>query len=379
MRSVRWLSASLGLCILIGLCTLTVPARGQFSVPKDAKLDAKEPTSEAKIKLGEMQRGTLRVKGPDAKSNLAILKQNAQFYVYRITYPEYYEPISSGDLKARPENKSVEGLIKELSSTLLFPVPENNAKFSTDQGDFIVEYGAALDEAIRTVLSKNPPILVRVNTARLLATASKSGAPAFAKTIGDLLTHKFFKIGDKFVQTPPEVYFHAIRAAEGLLGSYHPVWHLDPSKLTRHALKDDDLIPLVKIIMDIVQNGPTIMASAYSGEPVPPKLTPTPMQPRLTRRILYLPRRQPSRWCQRSNRAQLEFWNRKASQKISCWSTRCTVARRCEHSPRCGSMSLPPIHPTRFVQPSFSPKWPYRISPSPLPLRKLRCVKRSSA
>jgi hypothetical protein len=127
-------------------------------------------------------------------------------------------------------------------------------------------------------LSKNPPILVRVNATRLLAVAAKSGAPAFAKTIGDLLTHKFFKIGDKFVQTPPEVYFHAIRAAEGLLGSYHPVWHLDPAKLTRHALKDDDLIPLVKILMDIVQNGPTIMASAYAGDPVPPKLA-SPIQP----------------------------------------------------------------------------------------------------
>jgi hypothetical protein len=277
MRSVRWSCFSAFLAIASALCWVSQPATAQFGLVKGSKLiEAKEPTSDAKIKFGEMQRGSLRVKGADQKSNLAILKLNAQYYVYRVTYEEYYDVLSSGDLKARPENKSVEGLNKDLLSSILIPAPDNNPKFSIDQGDFIFEYGAALDEAFRTVLSKNPPVLIRTNAARMMATAAKSGAPAHAKTITELLTHKFFKVGEKFVQTPPEVYYYALKAAENLLAAYHPVWHLDPAKLTRHSLKEDELIPFVKLIEEIVLNGPTVMDKAYTPEVTPTLQSPSP-------------------------------------------------------------------------------------------------------
>ena len=58
--------------------------------------------------------------------------------------------------------------------------PGINAKLNFDQYDYIDEFGKALNATIAEVLKMEAPAPQRVNAARMLVLAAKSGAPAHA-------------------------------------------------------------------------------------------------------------------------------------------------------------------------------------------------------
>ena len=85
--------------------------------------------------------------------------------------------------------------------------------------------------------------------------AARSGAPAHAKTITELLTNQFFKADGKPTETPPDVLFWALKAAENLLAASDPC-ALGTPNAARHTVQDEDLVPLVRALNDIVLKNP---------------------------------------------------------------------------------------------------------------------------
>ena len=124
------------------------------------------------------------------------------------------------------------------------------------------------------MFAKNPPAIIRVNAARLHAEGAKSGAPAFGKSVMAMLTNTYFKDkAGKPVATPPEVFFYALRAAENLLAAYDPTV-LVGQFASRHSLPDAELVPLVKLLEEMVVKGPPVADKAApatvdaSGRPI---------------------------------------------------------------------------------------------------------------
>ncbi len=276
MPSSRVRSALLTLG-LFGLAALT-PAAAPGQSATDLKPFRMEPplvSSASQIRVGDLASGKVKVKGPDLAANRAALQEVANNRVYKVTFESFYSQPDTGELRPRTGEQNLETLFADLRTYVLVPTPERDlSRLTPDQGDFIVEFGAAVDRAVAAVFAKNPPAVIRVNAARLLAEGAKSGAPAFGKSVMAMLTNTYFKDkAGKPVATPPEVFFYALRAAENLLAAYDPTV-ITGTFATRHSLPDAELVPLVKLLEEMVVKGPPVADKAApatvdaSGRPI---------------------------------------------------------------------------------------------------------------
>ncbi len=269
----RLLTSTLGALGLAGLVALTPPgAAGQSGADlKPYRMTAASPTGAKQTRMNEMMTGKVRVKGPDLATNRATLQEFANSRVYPVTFESYYTQSEAGELKPRTGEQNLDVLFGDLRSYLLVPTPDRDLpKMSADQGEYVVEFGVALDQAVGAVFAKNPPAIIRVNAARLLAEAARSGAPAFGKTVLAMLTNTYFKDKPatdktaKVVETPPEVLFYALRAAENLLAA-HDTSALGSQFSTRHSLPDAELVALVKVLEEMVVKGPPVAGKAAAA------------------------------------------------------------------------------------------------------------------
>jgi hypothetical protein len=103
----------------------------------------------------------------------------------------------------------------------------------------------------------------------MLAVATRSGAPAHAKLIQELLTNQFYKAGDKPVQTPPELLYYTLKAAEGLLAAYDPLAQALPNSY-RHSVPEVELVPLLKALEEMVLKNPPVADRAAELNPDKP-------------------------------------------------------------------------------------------------------------
>lgn len=249
---------------------------------KPYRMDAKGPTGavlenlpgDAIIKMSALKEGKVRTRGPDETANRELFRQVAQFYVFKVTHDQYYAVSDSGELKSKTADQRLELVLEELENRLLIPSPD--VRISGDQMDFIADFGTALDAAVVAVLkNKTPPAIIRLNATRMLALAAKTGAPAHGKTILALLTGKFYKPDGTAADTPPEVLYHTLRAAEGFFAANDPRQFGTP-RAGYHWLMyrgDDlpDLLALIKALEAMALNGPPIGDKAYLP-PVNPAL-----------------------------------------------------------------------------------------------------------
>lgn len=267
---------------LVGLTTLTPSAApGQSATDlKPFRMEAQNVSSNSQIRMGDLASGKVKVTGPDLAANRAVLQEVANNRVFKVTYESFYTLPETGELKPRTGDQNLQVLLDDLRTYVLVPTPERDlARLTRDQGDFIVEFGAAVDRAVAAVFAKNPPAVIRVNAARLLAEGARSGAPAYGKSVMAMLTNTYFKDkpasdkSAKSVATPPEVFYYALRAAENLLAAYDPTV-LVGQFATRHSLPDAELVPLVKLLEEMVVKGPPVADMAApattdaSGRPI---------------------------------------------------------------------------------------------------------------
>lgn len=289
MTQNRWRSfAVLTSSFLLGVVLIT-SAAGQTSTNlKDYRLEPKQPAGELLTKMIDLRTGRVRVKGPDYEANKQIIQQYAQFLIYRATFESYYNLPETGELKPRTSEQNFDNVISDLNSQILVPTPEGDLKKLTlIQAEYIDEFAEQIEKAVAAVFAKNPPAIIRVNTARLFALAAKSGAPAHAKTVIAMLNNTYFKVAGKATETPPEVLYYALKAAENLLASHDPK-ALFSDQASRHSLVPADLTALVKILEELVVKGPNVsdkvapILTDPSGMPIalpptqPPEATVTP-------------------------------------------------------------------------------------------------------
>jgi len=254
MRSETTVRAWGALAILTLIAGIAPAQRPIDKLLADYKKSA-QSTPNDEQRIAEMRDGKYLLTKPTA-ADKAVLKSKAEVLIYRITWPEYHSVLNEGsELKAQANDKSMTALINDLGRWIHTPtsVPKPNVS----QLDYIRELGAALDQAILTVLTdKSPPPMLRISAMRMLVAAAESGAPAHWITVHKMLTDP---------KTAPEVLYYAIRAAEALLSSYEPSragW------IGANAFADEKIVvEIVRALENIVLKGPPVLDKVYiSGD-----------------------------------------------------------------------------------------------------------------
>jgi hypothetical protein len=276
-RSRRIVSAGLLLCC--GILLFPDSTRGQAPVTKKSANIRKEGyvSGDARGRVNAMRDGKIQFNNPNTiEGYRRDLKQMAEFLAFRVTHDEYYKPTMetrTGELRPPAADSTIQYVLEDLDRYVLKPAP--GIKFVTEQADYIKEFGVAIDAAIRQVLPPFAPeyatrrdlAVMRVNAARMLAIAAKSGAPAHAPTILQVL---------KDEKTPPEVLFYGIQAAENLLSAYDILKFGDRFQ-AQHTIGDDQLYELAKVLQTIVEwdRAPWMKATAEAAAN-PPESAPNP-------------------------------------------------------------------------------------------------------
>lgn len=204
---------------------------------------------ESRVRAVSMMQGRTTFKGADEARNKADLVIMAKALVYPVTDLSYYSapevnPKKPTELTPVPPELTIKSRIEDLDKFIL--KPGKDSKLNFDQHDYLVEFGVALDTVFKEILKADSSPPVRVNAAIMLATAAKSGAPAHAAMITDLIANP---------DTRPEILIHALKAAEHLLSAYDP--RLSGSlNFGDHTIKGTELLKLV-VALDKVINRQT--------------------------------------------------------------------------------------------------------------------------
>lgn len=182
---------------------------------------------------------------PPAELNQAkeVFAAYAKYQAELISAPAIYRATAEFSPDPRNPIPTLESINSDLERNLLIPTP--TGKVGADQADYIRELGAALDAALKKVIEEGPvneyAQIVKINAARLLATAAKSGAAAHYPTVSALL---------KNPGTPPEVKVYLLKAAEHLLSAYDI--NVQTTHKRDHSARPKELFDLIQAIEDVI-------------------------------------------------------------------------------------------------------------------------------
>lgn len=253
--------------------------RRRAVVPLDSfKLPQPGNIGNARTAVSDMRDGKRLVLDPStkkvARENVDALNIMAKSFVYVLTDKVYYiqpEPVRN-ELKPTPPELTLQSRFDEAERFIL--VPTWGRKLTIDQADYIVAFGEAMDAAILDILQPKPakagdppppvPEIMQINAARMLAMAARSGAPAHYPTILNLL---------KNPDTDPAILIYAIKAAEGLIAAFNPVF-VNDIKYPLHTIKDAEMVKLVEALDVLVKR-----TKPYGYQPPPSNLPPAPLPP----------------------------------------------------------------------------------------------------
>jgi hypothetical protein len=145
-------------------------------------LDAKELKGDERTTFNKLRDGNIDVK-PDHQS---VLAKAAQWYVFRVTWPQYQR-------KSLPES-SDRMTMNDIVNDCTRQIPERSKMLPKGDGrnrqfKYIAEYGEEVTKACDEVL-KNPMPIARVNAARILAHLGKTGPEKAADPLLRILKDK---------------------------------------------------------------------------------------------------------------------------------------------------------------------------------------------
>lgn len=232
------------LAVAVAALAASGTAAAQPAKPADPFRKEVSVSGEVRTRVNEFREGKRNFgeKDADKEAMRRDLDAVARSVVYPLTHAERYkqsEPFK-GELRPTNFDQTLEDVFQNAERFILKPSPSN--RMTQDQGDYILEFGKAMDRTLQTVLTPTAPDYIRVNAARMLAVASKSGAEAFGPTILKLLNDP---------KTRPEVLIWTLRAAENLLGAYH-TRYLPEVYYYRHTVPDDVLHDLILVLEKVV-------------------------------------------------------------------------------------------------------------------------------
>ena len=243
-RSVYWTLLAVG-----GFALLPTVASGQGPGPLPKKPDTSRVTE-----LHDQPRGGIpKAELKDAREHFAKL---AKFYADTIAHPDVWK--ASQDFKV--ENPNVlrpptidgpDGLLRDLDRYLIEYTPGSKGS-NLEPIDYIREFGAALDAALKNLIETHPELVVKVNAARVLAHVARTGAPAHYATITTLLSN---------ANTPTGVRNYLFLAAGSLLSAYDP----NEPKLRKHSGDPVAVGALLKVLDDAVVT-PSMLLTGLPAE-----------------------------------------------------------------------------------------------------------------
>jgi hypothetical protein len=185
----------------------------------------------------------------DAKKAQPVFTRFAEYHAKLISSPAVYR--AGLDFRPDPKVPSLDKIVDDLTGRIA--VPEIGSRTGTEQVEYIKGLGAALDAALVKVIDQqDADPIVRINAARLLAVAARSGAPAHYPSVTRLIADR---------KTPPEVKFYILKAADGLLAAYDPAASILDQQTKealyqsrKHSAPLADVTKLVKEVEQAVLN-----------------------------------------------------------------------------------------------------------------------------
>jgi hypothetical protein len=120
------------------------------------------------------------VEGAETEKNRELIAKAARWYAFRHTLPDVYENKLDDNLK-------LFNVLKQANVQLLLKDTGEKKEIKPEQEPFLKEYSKEFINCLREVLAKNPTLVVRVNTARLLAAVATAGQEEVADTCLDLI------------------------------------------------------------------------------------------------------------------------------------------------------------------------------------------------
>lgn len=206
---------------------------------------------ESNDQLEKLREGVI----PLTDAGKTAIREKARSIVFKVTEPEYHEPVREKDDAIRPRDpaKTVDKLIDEVERLNIAYTDWN--RLNENQKDYQRELGAALFDAVLLVMTdKTPPAFLRLNAARLLVPAAGTASPAVARGLTRVLSGGVFTDDKKApAPPPPDVLYYAVRACESFLAAY---------QVARPGTKDlnpDDMVALLGLLIGYVEKGPPIL------------------------------------------------------------------------------------------------------------------------
>ncbi len=208
-----------------------------------------------------MKDGRALVGGQALDASKTLFEAIARHYLYKVTQEQYYTAPDGAELKPRNSDNNLDVVFEDLRRYYMLVPNSSTKQMTAAQIEYWQYFGEALNATILELMKKNPPPLIRVNTARALSIVAAMGSPAFAKTITNLLNDP---------KTPPEVLLYAYKAADAFLAAYDPN-AIGGKNFFRHTVQGPELIELVKALEKHVLDGPPV-AEKVALTPPPIKI-----------------------------------------------------------------------------------------------------------
>lgn len=263
-RLVAWTLLAAG-----GFALVAPPAAAQADLPK-------RPDSSLIIQYRDQPNGGI---GKDElKAARESFAKTAKYYADLIAHPAVWK--ASQDFKLDtpgvrvPTIDGPNGILAELDRFLIEPMP-NSSKPNREPADYVREFGAAFDAALKNLIETHPETIVRINAARVLAHVARTGAPAHFETVTALLGNAptvlapdwLTRAHDRIVAlrnpTRTEVKFYLFHAAGALLAANDP----NDIKIRKHAVDAKTVGALVKVLDDCVTDPAMLLAGLPAGKP----------------------------------------------------------------------------------------------------------------
>jgi hypothetical protein len=191
-------------------------------------------------RFAAMRKGDQSAKGGDD-----VLEHGAQWYAYRITYPDYQEP--------KPGGRSMHDILKEALDQILDPRGQGGGlagkPLNANQKLFIDEFGKRFAARLREV-AKNPKVIARLNAAMVLAKLAATGQEDAAEVLTEIIQDG---------QENDGVKLYAFRGLKELFASGRGDSPFPPQKKELEG-------KCVRALLDYVGREPTLPAEATPEE-----------------------------------------------------------------------------------------------------------------
>jgi hypothetical protein len=237
-----------------GIAVVSAPAAVSARQPKDDL--PRPPSSYREVSALKTAGGIGKAKLDQAKEAFGAF---AKYFAEYVSHPRVY----TAPQDFRPDTPgvtpyTVDYLINELNRHLIVPSPVPVPSPLTqatgpNDADYVRELGAALDAALKEVVRAHDDRVVRVNAARLLAAACRTGATAHYPTVTELLTDP---------NTAPEVKYYLFQAAGNLLAAYD----LNNLQSRNHSHQPKAVADLITALQDAILKPATILPAPAAAD-----------------------------------------------------------------------------------------------------------------